>query len=137
MKSLDTAELLAELASAQAKILERDYAIHSLRAEYLSLFDTACDLARAAGASRHGIDFLATSATFRADANYSAVGLDISAPDFLLIAARTAFRRAYHPDGKDIAEKAAAEVAFKHYDSIFEAIMQQRNQLRHPSTERS
>lgn len=54
------------------------------------------------------------------------VGLHPSCPDFLLTAARRAFRFEYHPDrliNRPPAEQKAGEEAFKRFDAIFERLL--------------
>jgi chromosome segregation ATPase len=68
----------------------------------------------------------ATSAGSQNAALFGQVGLMENAPDFLLKAARTAFRKANHPDHKPPAEKAAAEARFKQLEQVFNTIDQLR-----------
>jgi hypothetical protein len=50
------------------------------------------------------------------------VGLDEGCPDFIVKAARTAYRKALHPDARPAPEKAEAESRFKEAESLFDAI---------------
>lgn len=61
-----------------------------------------------------------------ADPHHVEVGLHQSAPDFLVRAARTAFRKAYHPDTKPENEKATAETTFKRSEAAFERLFRAR-----------
>lgn len=53
---------------------------------------------------------------------YASVGLHPSAPDFLIKAARKAYRMQYHPDKYSGDEKSEAERAFKDLDNVFDKI---------------
>lgn len=53
---------------------------------------------------------------------YARVGLHPSAPDFLLKAARKAYRTQYHPDKHSGDNKNEAEEAFKEMENIFDEI---------------
>lgn len=53
---------------------------------------------------------------------YARVGLHPSAPDFLLKAARKAYRTQNHPDKHSGDNKNEAEEAFKEMENIFDAI---------------
>src|SRR2546423_281552 len=53
---------------------------------------------------------------------YARVGLHPSAPDFLLKAARKAYRTQYHPDKHSGDTKNEAEEAFKEMENIFDEI---------------
>jgi hypothetical protein len=81
-------------------------------------------------AARHQVADLkrevAANSTGPSDPLYSAVGLNPSAPDFLLKAARTAYRKAFQPDSKPAAQKAAAEAAFKRHEGVFDRIFKGR-----------
>ena len=65
-----------------------------------------------------------------ADPDHTAVGLHQSAPEFLVRVARTAYRRAFHPDTKPENEKAAAEAAFKRNEAAFNRLFQARGLCR-------
>ena len=57
---------------------------------------------------------------------YAQVGLHPSAPDFLIVAAKKAWRMYNHPDKYASDEKSEAEAAFKEVDSIFGQIEESR-----------
>ncbi|GGK46124.1 hypothetical protein [Salinarimonas ramus] len=57
---------------------------------------------------------------------WTTVGLASSAPDCLVKAARTAFRKAWHPDLRPPAERAAATREFQRIDAIFERLLRLR-----------
>jgi hypothetical protein len=58
---------------------------------------------------------------------YRRVGLDEACPDFVFKAARTAYRRALHPDTRPDHEKSEAERRFKEAESVFDAIARLRS----------
>lgn len=53
---------------------------------------------------------------------YAKVGLREGCPDFVLRAARTAYRRALHPDGHPEQNRMEAERRFKEAEAVFEEI---------------
>lgn len=57
---------------------------------------------------------------------WATVGLASSAPDFLVRAARTAFRKAWHPDLRPPAERATATREFQRIDATFERLFRLR-----------
>lgn len=57
---------------------------------------------------------------------YGRVGLSASAPEWLVAAARRAYRAKLHPDRHPPSVKAEAERRFKTAESVFEAIAAQR-----------
>jgi|SRR5215213_2990917 len=57
---------------------------------------------------------------------YAQAGLHPSAPDFLIEAARKAYRKYFHPDRYASDEKSEAEEAFKNMDNIFDLIEESR-----------
>jgi len=57
---------------------------------------------------------------------YRMVGLHEGCPDFLLQAARTAYRKALHPDGQPEWHRAEAERRFKQAEEVFAAIKRLR-----------
>ncbi|MPR12376.1 hypothetical protein [Microvirga tunisiensis] len=61
------------------------------------------------------------------DTLYRKVGLAHDCPDFLLKAARLAFRKEFHPDGQPVDWRIDAERRFKETEATFEAIMRLRS----------
>lgn len=57
---------------------------------------------------------------------YARVGLEERCPDFVLAAARTAFRKRFHPDRHADAAKAQAEARFKEAEAVFDQILRVR-----------
>lgn len=57
---------------------------------------------------------------------YAQVGLHPQCPDFVLAAARRAYRKAHHPDGRSAEEAAAAQRRFQEVDAIFEQLERNR-----------
>lgn len=57
---------------------------------------------------------------------YARVGLDQRCPDFLVTAARRAYRKHFHPDHHAGPAKASAEAAFKDAEAVFERILSRR-----------
>lgn len=53
---------------------------------------------------------------------FAEVGLHPNAPDFVIEAARKAYRTHYHPDKYSSDDKGDAEEAFKEVDKIFDRI---------------
>ena len=53
---------------------------------------------------------------------YRRVGLDEDCPDFVVKAARTAYRKQLHPDTRPVHEKAEAERRFKEAEGVFDTI---------------
>lgn len=99
--------------------------------EFAILNATATNLAERAGVSPAGLEELTRMwAKASADPDHAVVGLHQSAPDFLVKAARTAFRKAHHPDAKPEHEKAAAETMFKRNEAAFERLYRARGMPR-------
>ncbi|MPR29966.1 hypothetical protein [Microvirga tunisiensis] len=57
---------------------------------------------------------------------YRNVGLDENCPDFLLKAARMAYRKHFHPDVHPERDRAEAENRFKEVEAVFEKITRLR-----------
>jgi hypothetical protein len=57
---------------------------------------------------------------------YRQVGLHPECPDFVLAAARRAYRKAHHPDGRALEETADAARRFQEVDAIFDRLEKQR-----------
>lgn len=57
---------------------------------------------------------------------YSEVGLHPDCPDFVLSAARRAYRKAFHPDGQAAEGAAEATQRFREYEAIFDRLEQSR-----------
>jgi hypothetical protein len=66
---------------------------------------------------------LAALSTGGGDSLYRRVGLDNACPDFVLKAARTAYRKQLHPDTRPQHEKAEAERRFKEAEAVFERLL--------------
>ncbi|MEH2472624.1 hypothetical protein V1281_006187 [Nitrobacteraceae bacterium AZCC 2161] len=95
--------------------------------EFAILNATATTLAERAQVSpAELIELKRMWATASADPDHAAVGLHQSAPDFLVRSARTAFRKAHHPDTKPENEKPAAEITFKRNEAAFERLFRMR-----------
>jgi hypothetical protein len=60
-------------------------------------------------------------------AAYARVGLHPGCPDFVLTAARRAFRKAYHPDGQEPGASSGSARQFQEFESIFDRLEQSRN----------
>ena len=58
---------------------------------------------------------------------YARVGLHPNCPDFLLAAARRAFRKAYHPDGQEPGASSASARQFQEFEAVFDRLEQARN----------
>lgn len=121
------ARLSADLNKERARANEFKHIMTAMRREFAILTATATELARHCGASPAMIEELRrTCVRDSADPDHAAVGLHQSAPDFLVKAARTAYRKAYHPDTKSAGEKAATEVAFKRNEAAFRRVFRKR-----------
>ena len=57
---------------------------------------------------------------------YTEVGLHPGCPDFLLSAARRAFRKQFHPDGQEASAAAESAERFRQYEAIFDRLEQSR-----------
>lgn len=57
---------------------------------------------------------------------YAQVGLHPRCPDFVLAAARRAYRKAFHPDGRTGADADVAAERFREYEAIFDRLEQGR-----------
>jgi hypothetical protein len=57
---------------------------------------------------------------------YARVGLHPQCPDFVLAAARRAYRKAFHPDGRTGPDADAAAERFQEYEAIFDRLEQGR-----------
>ena len=95
--------------------------------EFATLKATATELARLLSEARKEIEMLRSRTGPGTDCAHAEVGLHSSAPDFLVRAARTAFRKRYHPDTKPAAEKLAAEAAFKRFETAFSKLFRMRS----------
>ena len=121
------ARLSAALDKERARAGELERVMGAIRDEFSKLTMTATELARRSGASPAVVaELRRTWERDRADPDHAAVGLHQSAPDFLVTAAREAFRKAHHPDTKDGQEKAAAEAAFKRHEAAFDRLIARR-----------
>ena len=124
------ARLSAALAKEQARVSELERTMGAMRDEFAALAMTAAELARRSGTSPEAVaELRRTWGQDRADPHHAAVGLHQSAPDFLVKAARTAFRKAHHPDTKDAREKASAEAAFKRHEAAFDRLFHIRRRV--------
>ena len=121
------ARLSADLDKERARANEFEQIMSAMGREFAILNATATSLAEHAGISAKGMEELTRMwARASADPDHAAVGLHQSAPDFLVRAARTAFRKTYHPDAKPQHEKTAAENAFKSAEVAFEKLFRMR-----------
>jgi len=114
------------LERERANELER--ALFKAGEEFVSLTATAGELARLVIEAQSEVERLRCDPAMaaRADPAYAEVGLHQSAPDFLVKAARRAFRREYHPDTKSPREKPAAEATFKRHEGAFDRLFAMR-----------
>jgi hypothetical protein len=69
---------------------------------------------------------LAAASARTGNALFRRVGLDEGCPDFVLKAARTAYRRQLHPDTRPAHEKAEAERRFKEAEIVFDSLFKLR-----------
>jgi hypothetical protein len=121
------ARLSADLNKERARSNEFEQIMSAMGREFAILNATATTLAERAGVSpAELVELKRMWADASADPDHAAVGLHQSAPDFLLNAARTAFRKAYHPDTKPLNEKAGSEAAFKQHEAAFDRIFRMR-----------
>lgn len=60
------------------------------------------------------------------DKVWASIGLAPNAPDFLLRAARTAFRKWWHPDVHPPEERARATKQFQRHEGVFDQLFRQR-----------
>jgi hypothetical protein len=119
--------LSADLNKQRARADEFEQIMSAMGREFAILNATATTLAERAGVSPAELVQLKRMwANASADPYHAAVGLHQSAPDFLLNAARTAFRKAHHPDTKPLNEKPAAETTFKRNEAAFERLFRMR-----------
>jgi len=82
-------------------------------------------LAAELGEARQRITTLEKQANVRLEGGaplLRSVGLDESCPDFMIKAARTAYRKTFHPDARPEHQKAEAERRFKEAEAVFEEI---------------
>ena len=125
--ALAIAKLSADLNKERGRANEFERIMSAMRREFAVLNATAIDLAQRAGVSPDALEELKSMWTrASADPDYAAVGLHQSAEDFLIKAARTAFRKAHHPDTKPPPEKAAAEAEFKQNEAVFDKLFRAR-----------
>jgi hypothetical protein len=121
------ARLSADLNNERARSNEFERTMGAMGREFAILNATATELAERAGVSpAELVELKRMWANASADPDHAAVGLHQSAPDFLLNAARTAFRKAHHPDTKPVNQKAGAEAAFKRNEAAFERLFRMR-----------
>jgi hypothetical protein len=106
-----TASLETELAEARQRIAVLEQHRASLASEL--------------GEARQRIATLEQEASVRLEGGAAllrSVGLDESCPDFVIKAARTAYRKTFHPDTRPEHQKAQAERRFKEAEAVFEEI---------------
>lgn len=121
------ADLSRRLDAEQGRASKLERMFHACVQEFRKLEVTATELARLAGASPADVERLRAEAkTTCSDPDHAAVGLDRSAPDFLVRAARTAYRKANHPDTQPASKKPAAEAAFKRSEATFDRLFRMR-----------
>ncbi|MDB5552125.1 MAG: hypothetical protein JWL86_2109 [Rhizobium sp.] len=115
------ARLSFALNKQRARADEFERIMSAIGHEFAILNATATTLAERAGVSPADlVDLKSMWAKAGADPDHATVGLHQSAPDFLVRAARTAFRKAYHPDTKPENEKLGAETMFKQKEAAFD-----------------
>lgn len=121
------ARLSAALNKQKARADEFEQIMSAMGREFAILNATATTLAERAGVPPADlVDLKSMWAKAAADPDHAAVGLHQSAPDFLVRAARTAFRKAHHPDTKPENEKPAAETMFKWKEAAFDHLFRMR-----------
>lgn len=121
------ARLSADLDKQRARADDFEQIMTAMGREFAILNGTATELAERAGVPPVELQELKrTWANACPDPDHAAVGLHRSAPDFLVRAARTAFRKAHHPDAKSENEKPGAETMFKRNEATFERLFQMR-----------
>ncbi|QDM26233.1 hypothetical protein FNL56_09150 [Tardiphaga sp. vice304] len=125
------ASAIARLSAALNKQRERadefEQIMGAMGREFAILNVTATTLAERAGvAPAELVELKRLWAKVSADPDHVEVGLHQSAPDFLVKAARTAFRKAHHPDTRPQSEKAVAEEMFKRNEAAFERLFRMR-----------
>jgi phage shock protein A len=124
---LELAQAERELESQRARADQLERTMKAMADEFAGLEEVALELARLAGASPAQLaGFRRVATQIGLDPDYAIVGLDRSAPDFLIKAARTAYRKAFHPDTKPPHERATVEAAFKRHEVAFERLFQMR-----------
>jgi hypothetical protein len=100
-------------------------ALNRMRAER----DTAISVVEALATERAKIRVHIASegrSSERLSALFRKVGLDENCPDFLLKAARQAFRKQFHPDLHPVHRRGEAEHRFKEAEAVFEEIKRLR-----------
>jgi hypothetical protein len=121
------ARLSADLDKERARANEFEQIMGAMGQEFATLNAIATTLAERAGVAPAELaELKGMWAKDRADPDHAAVGLHQSAPDFLVRAARTAFRKAHHPDTRPQSEKAAAEEMFKRNEAAFARLFEMR-----------
>jgi len=121
------ARLSADLDKERARANEFEQIMRAMGHEFAILNATATTLAEHARVDPPElVELKQMWARASADPDHAAVGLHQSAPDFLLKAARTAFRKSLHPDTRPAHEKDAAEAAFKRNEAAFERLFRMR-----------
>ena len=121
------ARLSADLDKQRARANEFERIMGAMVHEFGVLNAVATTLAERAGVAPAELAELKRMwAKDRVDPHHADVGLHQSAPDFLVRAARTAFRKTFHPDTKPNNEKFAAEKMFKRNEAAFERLFRMR-----------
>ena len=121
------ARLSANLDKERARANEFEQIMGAMGREFAVLNATAITMAERAGvAPAELVELKRMWAKASADPVHADVGLHQSAPDFLVRAARTAFRKAHHPDTRPQSEKSAAEEMFKRNEAAFERLFRMR-----------
>ncbi len=107
LKSGQDARAKAAEATARIKALERELAAAQRRVEELEAE-------------------VASAGSGRGNPLYARVGLDPRCPEFVLRAARTAYRKALHPDHRSPEHKREAEERFKASENAFDRLFKLR-----------
>jgi len=121
------ASLSAKLGAERKRADEAAAFARAAAHDLATLKATATELARLLVEARREIDMLRSRTGPGTDPAHAEVGLSATAPDFLIKAARRAYRREYHPDTKAASEKPAAEAAFKRYEVAFDRLFRMRS----------
>jgi len=82
--------------------------------------------AQLAGAERRLLEVETHAAKGNGNRLYTEVGLDPRCPDFVLNAARRAYRKAFHPDGQAAGQASVSAERFREYEAIFDRLEQSR-----------
>jgi signal transduction histidine kinase len=120
------ARLSAKLDAERTRADEAEAFARAAAHEFETLKETATELARLLQDARSEVDGLRSQTAPGTDPGHAKVGLHQSAPDWLVKAARTAWRKHNHPDVRPAHAKASAEAAFKACEAAFDRLFRMR-----------